>query len=259
MDDLARARAFEHDWLRRLATTAAPVHVGGRVIGTTVLTAPVPQIRDHNAVLLDPAPDLAGEDVADLLDAELGGRGVAHRRLYCDLGDADRWEPSLAARGHVRHDTVVLRWPGGLLRAPDGPRIVEADGDLTGDLVRHLRSDDAPEEAVVDQLVWLATAQHAAGAHVLAALDGGRPVGGVRVFRGPGVVQVEELDVHPDVQGHGIGQALLARALAITGDADLVFLTAEVDDWPVRWYERLGLVRLGRSSGFVRPAPGSTA
>ena len=54
MDDLARAQAFEHDWLRRLATSTSPVRVAGRVVGTTVVTAPIPTIRDHNAVLLTP-------------------------------------------------------------------------------------------------------------------------------------------------------------------------------------------------------------
>ncbi len=259
MDDLARAHALEHDWLRRLATTAAPVQVGGRVVGTTLLTAPVPRVRDHNAVLLDPAPELAGEDVADLLDAELGGRGVAHRRLYCDPDDADRWEQDLAGRGLQRADTVVLRWPGGTLDAPRDITIVEADDDLTRTLVRRLRADDAPDPAFVEQLVWLAHAQQAAGARVLAALDGDRPVGGVRVFPGPDAAQVEELDVHPNAQGRGLGRALLARALAVAGDVDLVVLTAEADDWPLHWYERLGLVHLGRSSGFVRPTDTTSA
>ena len=260
MDDLARAITFERSWLRRPATTVADVLAAGRVVGQVVLTAPVDRIRDHNAVVLAPAPELDGPAVAELLDHELGGRGVPHRRLYCDADDAARWAPTLLVRGYGTADTVVLRWPG---TAPPptpevaGVEVLEADAELAASATRVLRATDleVPDpDGFLDQLEWLTRAQHAAGTLVLVALEDRRPVGHVRVHRGQGVAQVEELDVHPDAQGRGLGRVLVAAALATAGSAELVVTTADPDDWPVGWYERLGFVPLGRSSGFVRAA-----
>lgn len=255
MDLLARAQAAEHGWLRTLATTVDPVTVAGRPVGEVVLTAPIPRIRDHNALLLDAADDLDGDEVADLLDRELGDRGLAHRRLYAPTGAADRWDRGLRARGHLRDDVVVLRWPGDRPPTERTVTVVEADVDLAEASTRALRGADLDVEdpaAFLDQLAWLVRAQHAAGARVLVAVDDDRPVGHVRIFPGDGIAQVEELDVHPDVQRRGVGRALLAAALDSLDDVPIVFLTAEPDGWPAQWYRRLGFTPLGRSSGFVR-------
>lgn len=262
MDPLDRARAAERAWWRALATTVAPVTAAGRTVGEVLLTAPVARIRDHNAVVLDPAPELDGEVVAGLLDHELGGRGVPHRRLYAHPDDADRWAAALGAHGYHRADVVVLRWPGGRVEDGGDVTVVEADAALAERTTRVVRATDLDmphAEAFLDQLAWLVRAQHTAGARVLVALDGDRPLGHVRVFPGDGVAQLEELDVHPDAQGRGVGRALLTAALAGLDGVPLVFLTAEPDDWPVRWYARLGFQRLGRSSGFVRSAETSPA
>lgn len=258
MDLLARARAAEHAWMRRLATTADPVLVDGERVGEVLLTEPIPRVRDHNAVVLEVGGGLDAAAVADLLDQELGARGVAHRRLYAAAEDADRWEAGLRSRGHRRDDVVVLRWPGGPLAADADVRIVAADPALAEASTRAMRggglADPAEPEGLVDELAWLVSAQLRAGARVLVALDDDRPVGHVRVFPGDGAAQVEELDVHPDVRRRGVGRALLVAALSRTTDAALVFLTAEAGGWQARWYERLGFQPLGRSSGFVRPA-----
>lgn len=252
MDPLARAHAHEHDWLRRQATTVTAVQVDGRPVGELVETTSVPLVRDHNAVVLGPAPDLTAGEVVALLDRELGDRGHAHRRLWCDADDADRWEAGLVDAGYERTDTVVLRWPGGTLDGGD-VAVAAADGPGTTEAVRALLSVDHGHDAdVLEQLVALATRQHGLGVHVLVARDDGGPVGAVRVFPGDGVAQVEELQVHPRGRRRGVGRALLAAALATAGDRELVFLTADPDDWPTGWYLRLGLQRLGRSAGFVR-------
>lgn len=257
MDDvLARVHAFERAGLRALATTVDPVVHAGRTVGEVLLTAPAAAVRDHNALWLGPVPELDAGAVDTLLDAELGGRGLTHRRLYCETDDAVRWEDGLGARGHERSDTLVMRWPGGELTGPSDVAIVDADTDLADAATRALRASDADDEpADADEFAWIVRAQVGLGATVLVALDDDRPLGAVRVFRGEGIAQVEELDVHPDAQGRGIGRALLARALARVAHVPLVVLTADPDDWPAQWYARLGFQPLGRSSGFLRIAP----
>lgn len=251
------ARAHEHAWLRRQATTVAPIEVDGDTVGEVVLTASVPRIRDHNAVVLGPCPALDGHAVAALVDDELGRHGVAHRRLYADPADADRWESALTARGHERSDTMVMVWPGAsvLDPGPAGIEVVEADRTTTADAVRTvLGADPGGEPEVLDQLVALATAQHDLGARVFVARVDGRTAGAVRLFPGDGVAQIEELQVVPGARGHGVGRALLAAGLDAAHGQDLVFLTSDPDDWPTTWYSRLGFRTAGRSSGFVREA-----
>lgn len=259
MDALARAIEFERGWLRGPATTLAAVRADGREVGEVLLTAPVPRIRDHNAVVLGPAPELDGPAVVELLDRELGGRDVRHRRLYCATDDAARWARSLLAAGYEVADTVVLRWSGPAppVAALPGVEIVRAEADLAATATRVLRATDLDvpaAEELVEQLVWLTRAHHRAGVRMWVALEDGRPVGNVRVHRGEDVAQIEELDVHPDAQGRGVGRALVTTALAASADAALVVTTADPDDWPAGWYERLGFVPLGRSAGFTRAA-----
>ena len=257
MDALDRIHAFERATLRSLATTVESVMHGGRVVGEVFLTAPATTVRDHNAVWLDSTPHLDATAVEALLERELGGRGFAHRRLYCTSSDADRWASVLQDLGHERADTVVLQWPGGRLAATSPVAVVEADADLAEAAVRELRPSRADADEVAPY-AWLVRAQLARGATVLVALDAGRPIGAVRVFRGEALAQVEELDVHPDARGRGVGRSLLADALARVAEVPTVVVTADPDDWPARWYRRLGFRRLGRSSGFVR-APGTGA
>ncbi len=243
---------------RELATTVEPVSHAGQVVGEVLLTAPAGAVRDHNALWLDPAPELDAAAVHRLLEEELGARGVAHRRLYCALDDADRWAAGLRGRGLERTDRVVMRWPGGDLTSQSPVRVVEADADLAEAALRALRASDPEDEpADADQFAWIVRSQVDLGVTVLVALDDGAPIGAVRIFHGEGLAQVEELDVHPDAQGRGAGRALLAAALARVVDVPCVVLTADPDDWPAQWYARLGFRRLGRSSGFVRaPRPG---
>lgn len=254
VEPLQAAHDHERAWLRRQATTVTPVRVGGQRVGEVVRTGTVPRIRDHNALVLEACPHLDGPAVHDLLERELGALG--HRRLYCAPEDADRWHDALVGRGHERADTVVMTWSGGRLPAPTTDvRLVEADRHTATAAVGHvLAAEHGEGSPVVEQLVALAGAQHDLGVRVFVARRRGHPVGAVRVFPGDDVAQVEELQVLPSARGRGVGRVLLAGALASVADVPMVFLTSDPDDWPTRWYERLGFEVRGRSSGFVREA-----
>jgi ribosomal protein S18 acetylase RimI-like enzyme len=53
---------------------------------------------------------------------------------------------------------------------------------------------------------------------------------------------IDFVGTDPEHRGRGHGDALIAAAFAIAGDAgcDLIVLDADIDDWPRRWYGRLG-------------------
>lgn len=261
MDILARAVAYERAWLRAQATETIPLVAEDRRVGEVVVSDHARAIRDHNVLVLDEHVHIDGADVVALADRELGGRGFDHRRVYCATpADADRLRPAMVASGYEVADTLVMRWPGGALRAPvvDEVSVVEADGDLVERWTRAVvapRSVDAAETAA---FVRLTRRQHQLGVRFLVAHAGGHLAGGVRVYLDDDVAQVEELDVLEAHRGLGIGRVLLAAALELVGDRHLVFLTSEPDDWPTEWYRRLGFQAVGRSTGFSRvPATAS--
>ncbi len=255
MDVLARAVGFERAWLRAQATRITPVQVEGREIGHLLLTGHARHVRDHNAVILHAHAPVAADTLVDVVDDRLAAHGLDHGRIYCEApGDADRLHDEMTRLGYEAADTLVMRWPDGVLAAPnvDGVDLVEADAGLVERWTRVVVGERTPQGDEIEDFVRLTARQHELGVHFLVATLDGDPIGGVRVYLGDDVGQVEELDVLEAHRGSGVARALLARALLVAQPRTLVFLTSDPDDWPTRWYGRLGFQVVGRSTGFSR-------
>lgn len=261
LDVCSRAIAFERWWLRAQASSVLPVEAHDRTVGELVLTDDTPHVQDHNALVLHPGHGLSAVRVATLLDDLLGSRGYTHRRLYVDdPEEADELRPGLADHGLQEDHTVVMRWEGtSQPTARDGVAIRRADGVEVQRWVRTILTEHHDRAEVVDDLAELARRQHRLGVTFLVAEVAGELAGGIRIFPGDHVAQVEELDVRARFRGRGVGGALLRAALQLVTDRDLVFLTSDPDGWPTGWYSRLGLRVVGRSSGFARAECGTTS
>ena len=85
-----------------------------------------------------------------------------------------------------------------------------------------------------------------------AAPDDGEPLGFCALFEQGGVAQIEEVVTLERARRQGIATALMAAAIAAGADAELLFLTADADDWVVGWYERIGFEEIGRRVDFTR-------
>nr|WP_255566772.1 GNAT family N-acetyltransferase [Iamia sp. SCSIO 61187] len=119
-------------------------------------------------------------------------------------------------------------------------------------------------EAAIDDLV---RREAFADAHLrivdLAVLGGdGVPVAGTQLRIDGATAAIEAVLCDPDHRGRGFATALVADAVRRAREAgcDLVWLLAYADDWPRRWYERLGFVDVGarwvahrRAAGDPRP------
>lgn len=255
MDALARAVASERAWLRAQATDISPVTLDTRRVGELVVSEHARAVRDHNALVLDEVVDIDGASVAALASRELGGRGFDHRRVYCATpNDADLLRTGMIAQGYEVADTLVMRWPGGVLPAPapDDVTVVEADPGLVERWTRAVVASRSSDAIETESFVRLTRRQHELGVRFLVARSGDGLAGGVRVYLLDDIAQVEELDVLASHRGRGLGRVLLAAGLGLAGDRELVFLTSEPDDWPTTWYRRLGFEVVGRSTGFSR-------
>lgn len=237
-DRLARARAFDRSLAERRAPILVPVDDG---VGCR--DPRVPASYEHNAVWFDGSPSAATIEAAG--DAVLDG--ASHRRVVLDgpppddLGwDIDE-ERLLVLRSDVDVPVVV----------PEGVEVVPTTSEVMGRFWGPAWQRDIPgiPAASVDDLV---RREAFADAHLrivdLAVLGAdGVPVAGTQLRIDGATAAVEAVNCHPDHRGQGLATALVTTAVARARAAgcDLVWLLAYADDWPRRWYERLGFVDLG--------------
>ncbi len=69
-----------------------------------------------------------------------------------------------------------------------------------------------------------------------------------------GLAQVEHVDTLEEFRGRGIARNVVLRAAheARAADADLVVIGADLEDWPLELYRRLGFDEIGRTWAFTK-------
>lgn len=192
--------------------------------------------------------------------------GWHHRRIEIDdPAVADRLRPALVDAGYVEERFATMRLDAPASAAGSDPATgdrptasVAIDEQL--DLAHSFTSQEpwARTREIVEQMVERERR--------LGALTGGRavvappdqPVSRGLLLTDParGLVEIDAVSTLSEARGQGWSRAVMARAIddgrAVAG-ADIV-LVADADDWPLRWYERLGFTTVGRSSAFRRDA-----
>ncbi|QYG95069.1 GNAT family N-acetyltransferase [Iamia sp. SCSIO 61187] len=252
-DGPGRARWFDRSLAERRAPIVVPVAVPPGAIGCR--DPRVPSSYEHNAVWLTGAPSAAEVEAAG--DLVLGDAG--HRRVVLETAPAelDGWEVD---------EERILVLPSSV--GVDGPAevVTPVTSEVMAGLWRPSWRRDLPgaSEAAIDDLV---RREAFADAHLrivdLAVLGGdGVPVAGTQLRIDGATAAIEAVLCDPDHRGRGFATALVADAVRRAREAgcDLVWLLAYADDWPRRWYERLGFVDVGarwvahrRAAGDPRP------
>lgn len=92
----------------------------------------------------------------------------------------------------------------------------------------------------------------------LAVIEDGRVVAYCDLFElDDGVAQIESVATLPEYRRRGYARAVVTRALELSVERRLVFLTMDPNDWPMQLYARLGFDDIGRLYRFRRALPGS--
>lgn len=224
-----------------------------------LITEDLPDVHDSNLVMVTGhVPPAVLLRSADRLAATAGW---AHRRIEVDDPTIEQRlrQPLLDAGYEVEHH-VTMALGGG---APGPPArqlpavVVDVDAQL--DLGRALLRERpwAPTDALLDQFALRERllARHADARVVVAPPD--RPVSRALLLRHDDLLEIDDVGTLSDHRGQGWSRAVLDRAVAHAhgiGASDVV-LVADADDWPRRWYARLGFRELGRSATFVRRPP----
>jgi GNAT superfamily N-acetyltransferase len=198
----------------------------------------LPGVYDLNVAVWQ-RPAEAGEIVAEL---ERTRGDLQHDKLLVPDVDAGRaLRPDLEAAGFDATELVVMRWAG-----DDVPARARAREASAADL-RWLRIEAT--SADVAQLLERYAA--AVPTRFFAAPDDD-PMAYCALFRRDGIAQIEEVMTLERAQGKGYAGAVMAAAIEAGSDADLLFLTADADDWVPGWYARLGFEEIGRRFDFTR-------
>lgn len=98
----------------------------------------------------------------------------------------------------------------------------------------------------------------AAGHHYVVHRNGSESREGVDGYAGLAIhhdeAEVQTIGVHPDVQGKGLGRALLNELLTVAGDRR-VLLEVRTDNLPaIALYESVGFSRIGLRRNYYRPS-----
>lgn len=251
--------------LRRIAaaTTSIEHRLATRIVpfegGTAFLDEDFPLRYDANylrAHALTGAVDAA--TLGRAADRILGGVGLDHREVVVpDERVAERLAPGFVELGYAVERVTVMLHDGSRLAPPRADVRIVPFEEVRPFLVEVGRR--APwageDQAVVEMLAdYRGKLERTIDCSFVVAEDGGRVASGCELYLEAGVAQVEDVNTLEEFRGRGLASACVATAIRLARErgADVVFLEADVDDWPQELYRRLGFVDADRSWSFAR-------
>ena len=216
--------------------------------GVAYFNDDLPLVWDVNFVRVDhSAVDLVA--AVDQLQTRLGHRKV----LIEDPALVEAHAPELMGAGFSRRDLVALaRAPGGVLDRDVRELSYEDVKPFRFDV--HMEQLNPPRAEVADQVGRVHDKTHQmTGERWLVIFVDGEPAGHLIVYPGSdGLAQIEDVGVLNRFRGRGLARRLIEHALEVVAeDHDTVFICAETNDWPHRFYRRLGFEHVEDRADFL--------
>lgn len=215
--------------------------------GTLLHSPAEPQAYVANQLLLDDTTGLDARGTIALLDAAQAGLG--HRRaMLLDDAEGRRLHTALLPHGWGGGAELVMVLP------PDAP-LPPADLPAVGDgrlraAERRTNVELGLPASVVEQLIAVrGRAAAAVGRRgFVVPGPGGDDVAHATLYGTRDVFQIEDVATLGAHRGRGHGRAVVAACAhdARARGAEVVFLTADADDWPCELYARMGFETVGR-------------
>jgi ribosomal protein S18 acetylase RimI-like enzyme len=246
---------FERIWAfdRRLQEQSAP-RARRFDRGVALYDDSLPRVYDANFVFFDLDVGGLSVDEAERLAESLQG-DLPHRKLVLPES-GEEVARGLVARGWSVSRIAAMEYAGPA--EPDAPAAARAE------LVDPRAVRAAREGALVgrDGELQRQVAQYtenlarANDGRVFAAFGDGNVAAFCAYFEQDGIGEIDEVTTLDRFRKRGLGTAVVQAALltSLAAGNELTFLNADEDDWPKRWYERLGFRTVGRSFEVYKTA-----
>lgn len=250
--DFVRALHFEHRLLRR----ACP-RVVTHALGEAFFNERLRSVWAMNFFRLTEPPRHV-EAVLAALDELYAG--FAHRRVAIeDEAAGAAFAAELRDRGWlVEHNVyMALRRDRDRAAAPGLAREVD-EATLRPVAAAAIREEPhGRDERVVEQLLdhRAALADAAERSRFFVGASGGVDAAVTTLYCDGGIAQVEDVGTLTAFRGRGLARATVSAAVdaALEMGHRLVFLVADLDDWPRQLYAKLGFEPIGRAWVCTRP------
>jgi ribosomal protein S18 acetylase RimI-like enzyme len=248
--DLARTIAFSRWVSERTSTSAEPT-----VHGVAFRRDDTPLRYDSNFLWVDDAAGAAAEELAAEADASFSH--VMHREIFIpDAAEGARLAPGFKALGFNAIGLVVMAHRREPDRPPDaGVEEVSIDDLRRADREFIRRGLENADDEVVEQL-WnfRLILPETVGARFVVARVGGEIVSASDVYVDGRIAMVDNVATFEEHRGKGLARAVVSRSVGVARAAgsDLVFLHADLDDWPQHLYVKLGFDPIGEAWSFLK-------
>jgi GNAT superfamily N-acetyltransferase len=213
-------------------------------------------VHDLNYLIADRVDAIDADGLVAEAERIQGAARLSHRRVNVDdQAAAERFSPRFTALGYQPERFVIMAHRPLANRAAASPAVMEVAWEMMRP-ARELavrRRPWATDPRLVDQIL---------GKHQLtasriptryfAALADGRVVSSCELrFKGD-VAQVETVETLDEFRGRGLARAVMSAALDAARHSPFIFLVADANDWPQRFYQRLGFDTVGIECRFLR-------
>lgn len=217
----------------------------------------LPAVHDANVVIVTAQvpPSVLLRSVDRLAETA----GWAHRRIEVkDPAIERRLRQPLLDAGYQlqRYVTMALGSEPAAPR-PSHAALVDVEHQLALSRALLRQQPWARSDAVLDQFARRERLLARHGGARVAVAPPDEPVSRALLLRHDDLLEIDDVGTLADHRGQGWSRAVLDAAIAHGRETDAsdIVLIADGDDWPRRWYARLGFREIGWSAAFVR-SPG---
>lgn len=252
MNDLRRAL----DFMSRVENSCAE-RVEPFKWGVALFLDSLPRVHDFNFLRVEGAPrDLVFDELLREAERLQGDAGLSHRKIVIEDDAVGRaLAPLFRTRGW---DSVSLQ-----IMVYRGEQQIESD-DVVRELAPHevralwsaswatTRVGEDPEQMAQRLAVHSVLAREANALFFGVVLEG-QAVSSADLYSDGSIAQIESVLTLEAYRRRGFGGAVVLHALAHAQDTghELIFLVADIGDWPKEMYERMGFDPVGRCWDFT--------
>jgi ribosomal protein S18 acetylase RimI-like enzyme len=255
-DDIGRILAFRRSLELRLCTRTEAF-----AYGTAYFNVDFPHHWDSNFLWAElPLEEVTADALASEAERVLGGAGLAHREVFTDDDPAgERLAPRFVELGWKPDHSVTMVLHRDADRRAAG-KVRELGFEQARPLIAEVigRSPTSSSDEENDELVrFRRLLEERIDARFFVADASGQLASMCELYTFEGVGQVESVDTLEEFRGRGFARAVVSAAIdeARARGCDLVFIQADVDDWPQELYRKIGFDPVARDWIFRRPPP----